>query len=94
MTKQLFILIFATGLALVCVVVGVLLDILITNAVLETGEVHSGVGAAVGLITFVSLWYGYIRNGRPVWQPGRRFWIRWAWLFVCGFPLVWAEPSL
>ena len=93
MAKRLGMLAFATVLALICAVLGSLLDILLTTRLLKTGEVSSGMGVTVGLIFFVALWYGFIRNGRPVWQPGRRFWMRWAWLTGFGYPLVFVESD-
>lgn len=88
MTKHLLTLALSTGLAIFCSMAGVLFDILIFTKLMKTGEVSSGIGSALGLIAFVTLWYGYIRKGRPVWQPGRRFWIRWAWISGVGFPVV------
>lgn len=92
--KHLLVLASATALALLFALVGVFLDILTTATLLKDGNVHSGIGVTGGLIAFVVLWYGYIRNDRPVWQPGRRFWFRWAWLTGLGYPLVMMEASL
>lgn len=94
MVKHLLTLASATALALLFALAGVLFDIFTTAILLKDGNVHSGVGVTVGLIAFVVLWYGYIRNARPVWQPGRRFWFRWAWLTGLGYPLISVETSL
>lgn len=94
MVKHLLVLASAMALALLFALVGVLLDIFTTAKLLKDGNVHSGIGVTGGLIAFVVLWYGYIRTGRPVWQPGRRFWFRWAWLTGLSYPLVFLETSL
>ena len=94
MVKHLLILASATAIALLFSLAGVLLDILTTATLLEDNKLHSGIGVTVGLVAFVILWYGFIRNGRAVWQPGRRFWFRWAWLTGLGYPLVMMEASL
>lgn len=94
MVKHLLVLASAMALALLFALVAVLLDIFTTAKLLKDGSVHSGIGVTGGLIAFVVLWYGYIRTGRPVWQPGRRFWFRWAWLTGLSYPLVFLETSL
>ena len=94
MVKHLLVLASATAMALLFSLAGVLLDILTTATLLKDGNVHSGIGVTVGLLAFVILWYGLIRKGRPVWQPGRRFWVRWAWLSGCGYPLAMVDFSL
>jgi hypothetical protein len=93
MVRHLLVLASAMALALLFALVGVLLDIFTTAKLLKDGDVHSGIGVTGGLIAFVVLWYGYIRNDRPVWQPGRRFWVRWAWLTGLGYPLIMMEAS-
>ena len=94
MVKHLLVFASATAMALLFALAGVLLDILTTATLLKDGNVHSGIGVTVGLLAFVILWYGLIRKGRPVWQPGRRFWVRWAWLSGCGYPLAMVDFSL
>lgn len=94
MVKHLLAFAYATAIALLFAIAGVILDMIMTSTILKNGNIHSGIGLTVGLLAFVILWYGLIRKGRPVWQPGRRFWVRWIWLTGLGYPLVLMEPSL
>ena len=41
-----------------------------------------GLGISLSWLFFVFAWYGVIRANKPVWQPGRRFWVRWVWISV------------
>jgi len=47
-----------------------------------TNVIPAGLGTFVGLSAYVVIWYYFLRKNKPVWQPGRRFWLRWLALSV------------
>lgn len=57
------------------------------------GPFYTPVGAAIGMVLWVPLWYWVIRRGKPVWQPGRRFWARWFWVQVIFVPVALVGPA-
>jgi len=42
-----------------------------------TKVIPAGLGTFVGWSAYVIIWYYFLRKNKPVWQPGRRFWLRW-----------------
>ena len=72
MVKNLPVFLGASILFILFYVIGVFLD---TNIHQSGGIIHL---ACVFL--FVGFWYKILRRGKPVWQPGRRFWVRFSYI--------------
>ena len=48
-----------------------------------TNVIPAGLGSFVAFSSYVGIWYYFLRKNKPVWQPGRRFWLRWLVLSLC-----------
>ena len=78
---------FRLGAAIIALVLAMLIGrtvvelLLVGNLMLS--PLYAPLGGAIGMILWVPLWYWVIRRGKPVWQPGRRFWARWSGSKCC-----------
>ena len=85
--KNVFRFLGALSLALIFVFVGGAIDVALSaQSVLQSNYVN--IGGSIGLWLWVPTWYGLVQRRKPVWQPGRRFWIRWFWLQILAVPLA------
>jgi len=67
-----------------CFLVGTFLDLTIFIHLNNFDPLLKQLGLVSAPMLFVALWYKVIRANKPVWQPGRRFWVRYVYLSVIG----------
>jgi hypothetical protein len=71
-----------------CIFVGTFLDLTVFIHLNNFDPLLKKLGSVSAPILFVALWYKLIRKNKPVWQPGRRFWVRYVYLSVTGILFV------
>ena len=84
MTKNLLVLSGALLLFVSCILVGTYLDLIVFVYLDDFDSFLKQLGRSSAPIIFVALWYKLIRKNKPVWQPGRRFWVRYVYLSATG----------
>jgi hypothetical protein len=72
MAKNLSVFLGASILFILFYLIGVFLDITIYQS--------GGIINLACVFLFAGFWYKILRRGKPVWQPGRRFWIRFSYI--------------
>ena len=83
--KNLLVLSGALLLFVSCILVGTFLDLLVfSNLKNIFNPLFNQLGLVSAPILFVALWYKLIRKNKPVWQPGRGFWVRYVYISLIG----------
>ena len=72
MVKNLPVFLGASILFILFYVIGVFLDKIIYQS--------GGIINLACVFLFAGFWYKILRRGKPVWQPGRRFWVRFSYI--------------
>ena len=72
MAKNLSVFLGASILFILFYVIGVFLDKIIYQS--------GGIINLACVFLFAGFWYKILRRGKPVWQPGRRFWVRFSYI--------------
>ena len=50
-------------------------------------------GGFSAITMWILMWYFIIRRKQPVWQPGKRFWMRWLCVQLIGLPFTLIDVS-